>query len=163
MLQNQPNTITIIKLLTIISIIIAFFPFAFHLHLISIVLSLAFLLVIFQVIQNKDIKRILNPYTILMSLWFLVGFISLFWVVNKRAWLTSVGVLYIATLFAYILTYLSHSNNFYSRLKSGLWRHYFNPPAFSVGAVVYPAGEGLVFFTNYISVSKSDVVLSKYK
>lgn len=102
-----------IKILFLIALISAFFPYSFHLYV-----QVGLAVVIFGIIMWDVYKSILRPidlmshYTILMAIWMLWSLLSIFWVKDHAGWLFSNGILVISFVHSLSIRLLLKGKNF---------------------------------------------------
>ena len=106
-----------IKLLLLLAVILAFFPFTYHLY-VQVALAVVVLLMIIRGMSRGTIRMpaILNHYTIIMTLWFAWSLLSILWVPDKSGWLYANGIHFTAWIHSLSLALLLKEKSFQRHL-----------------------------------------------
>lgn len=106
-----------IKLLLLLAVILAFFPFTYHLY-VQVALAVVVLLMIMRSMSRGTIRMaaILNHYTIIMTLWFAWSLLSILWVPDKNGWLYANGIHFTAWIHSLSLALLLKEKSFQRHL-----------------------------------------------
>lgn len=154
-----------LKVILLLAIVLAFFPFTHHLYVQVALATVSLLMIAVGIVRGIiRLADILNPYTVLMTLWFAWSLLSVFWVLDKSGWLYANGIHYAALAHAISLALLLKDKNFKTKLFNWLmaiivihnvigwfeWltmQQYFDATSVNFN-LAYTIGNPMMFFSN---------------